>query len=93
MVKDLAKLILVTVIKQLIDVLELFASATKLLKGSKYATISFMYDVITAIKNGVQSTYDAEPDIDLTYPTTVFDDDIGIEDPDDDDEIDDHPKR
>lgn len=39
-----------TAIKQLIDVLEPFASATKLLEGSKYATISFMYDVITAIK-------------------------------------------
>jgi hypothetical protein len=80
-------------IKQLIDVLEPFASATKLLEGSKYATISFMNDVITAIKNGVQSTQNVEPNIDFTYPTTVFDDDIGIEDPDDDDEVDDHPKR
>ncbi|CAB4400201.1 unnamed protein product [Rhizophagus irregularis] len=80
-------------IKQLIDVLEPFASATKLLEGSKYATISFMNDVITAIKNGVQSTQNVEPNIDFTYPTTVFDDDIGIEDPDNDDEVDDYPKR
>ena len=33
-----------------------------------------------------------EEDIDLTNFTTVFDDDVGIEDPDDDDEVDDHPK-
>ncbi|PKC69952.1 hypothetical protein RhiirA1_502946 [Rhizophagus irregularis] len=79
-------------IKQLIDVLEPFASATKLLEGSKYATISFMNDVITAIKNGVQSTQNVEPNIDFTYPITVFDDDIGIKDPDNDDEVDDHPK-
>ncbi|CAB4493022.1 unnamed protein product [Rhizophagus irregularis] len=65
---------------------------TKLLEGSKYATISFMNDVITAIKNGVQSTQNVEPNIDFTYPTTVFDNDIGIDDPDDDDEVDDHPK-
>ena len=81
-------------IKQLIKVLEPFASGTELLEGSKYATISFMYDAITEIKKGVYSTYDIESeDIDLTNYTTVFDDDVGIEDPDDDDEIDDHPKR
>ena len=35
-----------------------------------------------------------EPEnIDLSNLTTVFDDDIGIEDPDDNDEIDDYPKR
>ncbi|CAB4383595.1 unnamed protein product [Rhizophagus irregularis] len=50
-----------------------------------------MNDVITAIKNGVQSTQNVKPNINFTYPTTVFDDDIGIEDPDDNDEVDDHP--
>jgi hypothetical protein len=81
-------------IKQHIKVLEPFASGTELLEGSKYATISFMYDAITEIKNGVYSSYDTEPeDIDLTNFTTVFDNDVSIEDPDDDDEIDDHPKR
>ena len=53
-----------------------------------------MYDAITEIKKGVYSTYDMEPeDIDLTNHTTVFNDDVGIEDPNDDDEISDHPKR
>lgn len=81
-------------IKQLIEVLEPFASGTELLEGSKYATISFMYNAITEIKEGVYSTHNTEPeDIDLTNLTTVFDDDVGIKDPDDDDEIDDHPKR
>ena len=81
-------------IKQLIEVLEPFASGTELLEGSKYATISFMYDAITEIKKGVYSTQDIEPeDIDLNNFTTAFDDDVGIEDPDDDDEVDDHPKR
>ena len=81
-------------IKQLIEVLEPFASGTELLEGSKYATISFMYDAITEIKKGVYSTQDMEPeDIDLNNFTTAFDDDVGIEDPDDDDEVDDHPKR
>jgi hypothetical protein len=81
-------------IKQLIDVLEPFASKTELLEGSKYAMISFMNDAISEIKKGVYSAHDLEPeDIDLTNFTTVFDDDIGIENPDDDDEIDDHPKR
>jgi len=80
-------------IKQLIDVLEPFASGTELLEGSKYATISFMNDAITEIKKGVYSAHDLEPEeIDLTNFTTVFDDDVGIEDPDDDDEVDDHPK-
>jgi hypothetical protein len=80
-------------IKQLIKVLEPFASGTELLEGSKYATISFMNDAITNIKNGVFSTNDEFGDIDLTNPTTVFDDDVGIEDPDDDDEIDEYPRR
>ena len=81
-------------IKQLIKVLEPFASGTELLEGSKYATISFMNDAITVIKDGIFGTGLITPeDIDLTNPTTVFDDDIGIEDPDDDDEIEDYPKR
>ena len=81
------------IIKQLIKVLESFASETELLKGSKYATISFMYDAITEIKKGVYSTYNIESeDIDLTNHTTVFDDDVDIEDPDNDDKINDHPK-
>ena len=81
-------------IKQLIKVLEPFASGTQLLEGSKYATISFMYDAITEIKNGVYNTYDMRNEcIDLTDHTTVFDDNVGIEDPDDDDEADDYPKQ
>ena len=81
-------------VKQLIKVLEPFASGTQLLEGSKYATISFMYDAITEIKNGVYNTDDTQYEcIDLTDHTTVFDDDVGIGDPDDDDEVDDHPKR
>jgi hAT family C-terminal dimerisation region len=81
-------------IKQLIKILEPFASGTELLEGSKYATISFMYDAITEITNGVISSNEINPEeIDLTNHTTIFDHDIGIEDPDDDDEIDDHPKR
>ena len=80
-------------IRQLIKVLEPFASGTELLEGSKYATISFMYDAITEIKKGVYSTYDMEPeDIDLTNHTTVFNDDVGIEEPDNDDEISNHSK-
>ena len=82
------------VIKQLIKILEPFASETELLKGSKYATISFMYDAITEITNGIISFNEVNPEeIDLTNPTTVFDTDIGIEDPNDDDKIDDYPKR
>ena len=81
-------------IKQLIKVLAPFASGIELLEESKYAKISFMYDVITKIKKGVYSTYDIESeDIDLTNHITVFDDDMGIEDPNDDNEINDHPKR
>jgi len=81
-------------IKQLIIILKPFASATELLEGSKYATISFMYDAITEITNGLINSSEINPEeIDLTNPTTVFDNDIGIEDPDDDDEVDDHPKR
>src|SRR5688572_24367189 len=81
-------------IKQLIRILEPFASGTELLEGSKYATISFMYDVITEITNGIISSSEITPEeIDLTNPTTIFDNDIGIEDPDNDDEIDNHPKR
>ena len=80
-------------IKQLIKVLEPFASGIQLFEGSKYVTISFMYDAITEIKNGVYNTYIQDECIDLTDHATVFDDDVGIEDPDDDDEIDDHPKR
>jgi hypothetical protein len=81
-------------IKQLIIILKPFASATELLEGSKYATISFIYDAITEITNGLINSSEINPEeIDLTNPTTVFDNDIGIEDPDDDDEVDDHPKR
>ena len=82
------------VIKQLIKILEPFASGTELLEGSKYATISFIYDAITEITNGIISFNEVNPkEIDLTNPTTVFDTDIGIEDPNDNDEIDDYPKR
>jgi len=81
-------------IKQLIKILEPFASGTKLLEGSKYATINFMNDVIAKIKKRISSNHDINPEeIDLTNPTTVFDDDIGIDDPEEDDEIDDYPKR
>ena len=46
------------------------------------------------LKKGVYSTCDMESeDIDFTNHTTVFDDDVGIEDPDDGDEISDYPKR
>ena len=81
-------------IKQLIKVLEPFALGTQLLEGSKYVTISFMYDAITEIKNGVYNTDDMQYEcIDLIDHTMVFDDDVGIEDSDNDDEVDDHPKR
>ena len=70
-------------IKKLIKVLEPFASETELLEGSKYATISFMYDAITEIKNGVYSTekererererYDTQNEcINLTDYATVY---------------------
>src|SRR4051794_5331775 len=53
-----------------------------------------MYDAITEITNGIINSSEVDPEeIDLTNPTTIFDNDIGIEDPDDDDEIDDCPKR
>jgi len=82
------------VIKQLIKILELFASETELLEGSKYATISFMYDAITEITNGIISFNEVNPEeIDLTNLTMVFDTNISIEDPNDDDKIDDYPKR
>lgn len=81
-------------IKQLIIILKPFASGTELLEGSKYATISFMYDAITEITNGLINSSEIDPEeIDLTNPTTVFDNDIGIEDPNDGDEIDDRPMR
>lgn len=81
-------------IKELIKILEPFASGTELLEGSKYATISFMYDAITEITNGIINSNEITPEeIDLTNHTTVFDHDIGIDDPGDDDEIDDYPKR
>ena len=40
-------------IKQLITVLKPFASGTELLEGNKYVTISFMYNAITEITNGI----------------------------------------
>ncbi|CAB4418984.1 unnamed protein product [Rhizophagus irregularis] len=80
-------------IKQLIKILEPFASGTELLEGSNYATISFMYDAITEITNGIVRSNEIDPEeIDLTNHTTIFDYDIGIEDSDDD-VIDDHPKQ
>jgi hypothetical protein len=79
-------------IKQLIEILQPFASGTQLLEGSKYATISFMYDAITEITNGIINSNEINPeDIELNNHTTIFDHDIGIED--DDDEIDDYPRR
>ena len=78
----------------MIKILEPFASGTELLEGSKYAIISFMYDVITEITNGIISFNEVNPEeIDLTNPTTVFDTDIGIENPNDNDKIDDYSKR
>ena len=78
----------------MIKILEPFASETELLKGSKYATISFMYDAITEITNGIISFNEVNPEeIDLTNLTMVFDTNISIEDPNDDDKIDDYPKR
>lgn len=47
-------------IKQLIEVLEPFVSGIELLKGSKYVTISFMYDAITEIKKEICCTYNIE---------------------------------
>ena len=47
-----------------------------------------MYNAITEITNGIISSSEINlEEIDLTNPTTVFDNDIGIEDPDDDDEM------
>lgn len=80
-------------IKQLIKILKPFASGTELLEGSNYATISFMYDAITEITNGIVRFNEIDLEaIDLTNHTTIFDYYIGIEDSDDD-VIDDHPNR
>ena len=50
-------------IKQLIKILQPFASGTQLLEGSKYATISFMYDAITEITNGIINSNEINPGI------------------------------
>ena len=51
-----------------------------------------MYDAITEITNGIINSNEINPeDIELNNHTTIFDHDIGIED--DDDEIDDYPRR
>ena len=81
-------------IKQLIKILEPFAAGTELLEGSSYATISFMYDAITEITNSIIRPDEIDPEeIDLTNHTTIFDRDIGIEDPNDDDETDNHLRQ
>ena len=82
-------------IKKLIKILEPFASGTELLEGSNYTTISFMYDAITEITNGIVNSSEIDPEeINLTDHTTIFDHDIGIEDLDDnDEEIYDLPKK
>jgi hypothetical protein len=80
-------------IKQLIKILEPFASGTELLEGSNYATISFMYDAIAEITNGIIDSDEIDlEEIDFTDHTTIFDNDIAIEDSDDD-EINDYQKR
>ncbi|CAG8678669.1 6747_t:CDS:1, partial [Acaulospora morrowiae] len=61
-------------ITNLITILEPFAEATELLRGSKYATISFMYNAITVITNSliVFNNFELRQ---ITYGTeeTVFD--------------------
>ncbi len=82
------------VIKQLIKILESFASETELFESSKYVTISFIYDAITEITNGIINSNEVNSEkIDLINSITVFNTDIGIENPNDNDKIDDYSKR
>lgn len=68
-------------ISLLTTVLRPFAEATELLGGSKYATISFMYNAIMVIKQGLSFT--TMSDIDFDSPDDAFDNDIDYEDEDD----------
>lgn len=79
-------------IENLIPILAPFAEATELLGGSKYATISFMYHAINVITKGVASFEEEEVEVvDFTKPNMAFDDNIGYEDADDEDVIDNQP--
>ncbi|CAG8494321.1 1220_t:CDS:10 [Dentiscutata erythropus] len=61
--------------KDLIKILQPFADATKLLGGSKYTTMSYMYPAISSLKKLLKITYNTQIDINLDDTNTVFDDD------------------
>ncbi|CAG8770826.1 21225_t:CDS:2, partial [Cetraspora pellucida] len=65
-------------IASLITILRPFAEATELLEGSKYATISFIYGVITVIKQKLL-IYNNNSNIDFDFFCDVFDDDVVYE--------------
>ncbi|CAG8496365.1 16580_t:CDS:2 [Funneliformis caledonium] len=59
----------------------------------QYMTISFIYNAITEITNRIISSSKINlKEIDLTNPIIIFNNDISIKNPDDDDKIDDHLK-
>ncbi|CAG8831175.1 5856_t:CDS:1, partial [Racocetra persica] len=57
----------------LVKVLQSFANTTKMLGGSEYATMSYMFLAISSLKKLLNITCDAQFNPDLDNSDTVFD--------------------
>ncbi|CAG8729230.1 24866_t:CDS:2 [Cetraspora pellucida] len=61
--------------KDLVKILQPFANAMKMLGGSKYTTMSYMFPAISSFKKLLNIIYDAQININLDNSNTVFNDD------------------
>ncbi|CAG8814709.1 6900_t:CDS:2, partial [Dentiscutata erythropus] len=61
--------------KDLIKVLQPFANATKMLGGSKYTTILYVFPTILSLKKLLNITYDTQVNINFDNSNTAFNDD------------------
>ncbi|CAG8809719.1 2084_t:CDS:2, partial [Racocetra persica] len=56
-----------------------FANATKILGGSKYSTMSFMFTAISSLKKLLDIDNNVQITVDLDDSNTVFDDDLDLQ--------------
>ncbi|CAG8625087.1 1527_t:CDS:1, partial [Dentiscutata erythropus] len=63
----------------LVKILQPFANATKMLGGSKYATMSYMFPAISSLKKLLNVDTSTQITIDLDSSNTAFDDDLDLQ--------------
>ncbi|CAG8789289.1 6716_t:CDS:1 [Cetraspora pellucida] len=63
----------------LVKILQPFANATKMLGGSKYATMSFMFTAISSLKKLLNIDNNIRITVDLDDSNTVFDDNLDLQ--------------